>query len=356
MDNTTTRGRGFTGAGIISGLAIAGIVGAMGAAVVGVSSDDAVYFASGNAPEKVKGPDACAECHPKEAEAWKTTHHHATFIDLPRNDKAREIADKMGIRAIKSDSTCLTCHFTVQGSGSDLEPISGISCESCHGAGADWIDIHSSYAEGVTRETETEAQRLARIEAAVDKGMLSPMDLYAVAENCYQCHTAPNEELVNKGGHPAGSNFDLVAWSQGEVRHNFNRTDGASNAEASPESLRVMWILGKMLDLEYGIRGLANATADSNYSEAMKQRISRAYKQLNQINGIAPIGQIDTILASVTSGDLKPNNEAALLASAEKVKAAAQDFASTNDGSGLGALDKYVDQIKAKAKGTAYDG
>ena len=31
MNNTTTRGRGFTGAGIISGLAIAGVVGAMGA-------------------------------------------------------------------------------------------------------------------------------------------------------------------------------------------------------------------------------------------------------------------------------------------------------------------------------------
>ncbi|GAB4547986.1 MAG: multiheme c-type cytochrome [Phycisphaerales bacterium] len=353
--NETTKTRGFTGAGLIGGLAIVGLFGAVGtAAIVGAAREDTVLYASGDKPGEIAGPDKCAECHPKEAEAWKATHHHATFIDLPRNDKAREIADKLGIRRIKADSTCLSCHFTVQGAA-ELEPISGISCESCHGAGENWIDIHSTYAAGADRDTETEAQRLQRIEAAVDNGMLSPMDLYAVAENCYQCHTAPNEELVNKGGHPAGSNFDLVAWSQGEVRHNFNRTDNTNNAKADQNTLRVMFVLGKMLDLEYGLRGLAGATENALFAKAMAQRSDRALKQLAQINEVVAIPQIATMIGAVDRSDLKLNNADTLNAAADAVKAAARDFANSNDGSGLGDLDKFVPG-EDKWKGSAYEG
>lgn len=355
MMNETTKTRGFTRVGLIGGIAIAGFVGAVGTSeITGVISEEPVLYASGNNPDQISGPDKCAECHPKEAEAWKTTHHHATFIDLPRDEKAREIADKLGIRRIKADSTCLSCHFTVQ-SAAEMEPISGISCESCHGAGEAWIDVHSTYAQGVDRDTETEAQRLHRIEMAVDKGMLSPMDLYAVAENCYQCHTAPNERLVNTGGHPAGSDFDLVAWSQGEVRHNFNRTDNTINGKADQNTLRVMFVLGKMLDLEYGVRGLAGATDSALFAKAMAQRSDRAMKQLAQINGIVAIPQIDTMLAALERSDLKLNNAEKLNAAAEAIKAAARDFASTNDGSELGDLDKYIPG-EDKWKGSAYEG
>lgn len=353
--NDSTHKRGFTGASVVAGLAIVGLLGAVGtAAIVGSTAADPVLYASGDNPGKIAGPDKCAECHPKESEAWQTTHHHATFIDLPRDDKAREIADKMGIRRIKADSTCLSCHFTVQGA-TEMEPISGISCESCHGAGEDWIDIHSTYADGADRETETEAQRIVRIEAAVAKGMLSPMDLYTVAENCYQCHTAPNEKLVNTGGHPAGSNFDLVAWSQGEIRHNFNRTDNTSNAPADQDTLRVMFVLGKMLDLEYGARGLAGATESKDYAKAMAQRTNRALKQLGQVNGIVEIPQITTMLGALEAGDLKLNNSEKLLAAADAIKAAARDFAANNDGSGLAALDKFVPG-EDKWKGSAHGG
>ena len=353
--NETTKARGFTRVGLIGGVAIAGFIGAVGTAeFVSVMSGEPVLYASGNNPDQIAGPDKCAECHPKEAEAWKATHHHATFIDLPRNEKAREIADKLGIRRIKADSTCLSCHFTVQ-SAAEMEPISGISCESCHGAGEAWIDVHSTYASGVDRETETDAQRLHRIEMAVDKGMLSPMDLYAVAENCYQCHTAPNEELVNKGGHPAGSDFDLVAWSQGEVRHNFNRTDNTNNGNANQDTLRVMFVLGKMLDFEYGVRGLAGATESALFAKAMAQRSDRAMKQLAQINEIVPIPQIATMLGSLERTDLKLDNAETLNAAADAIKKAARDFASTNDGSGLGALDKFIPG-EDKWKGSAFEG
>ena len=52
-------------------------------------------------PAKVLGPDVCGECHKDAIALWKDTKHSSTFSKLPRTDKAREIANKMGIKRIK---------------------------------------------------------------------------------------------------------------------------------------------------------------------------------------------------------------------------------------------------------------
>ena len=66
-------------------------------------------------PTEIRGPDACGECHKNSVELWKNTHHATTFQSLPRSDKAKEIAKAMGIRRIKNESDCLSCHFTSAG-------------------------------------------------------------------------------------------------------------------------------------------------------------------------------------------------------------------------------------------------
>src|SRR6185369_16624764 len=71
---------------------------------------------------KVVGPNACGECHKQEVEAWKGTHHFKTFSEMPRKTAAKEIAEKMGVRRIKSESLCLNCHFTVQQKDNAEEP------------------------------------------------------------------------------------------------------------------------------------------------------------------------------------------------------------------------------------------
>ena len=63
-------------------------------------------------PANVKGPSACGECHENSVKAWRGSHHFSTFKAMPRSDKAREIADKLGIKRVKSESDCLSCHFT----------------------------------------------------------------------------------------------------------------------------------------------------------------------------------------------------------------------------------------------------
>jgi len=302
-------------------------------------------------PTKVKGPDACGECHKSSGSIWKLTRHAKTYKDMPRSKEAKAIAKAMGIKRIRAESDCLSCHFTSAEVNGKVSAIAGITCESCHGAGADWIKVHGDYGgENVTRDNEDPAHRAERLGKADAAGMIRPTRLYSVAANCYGCHTVPNERLVNEGGHPAGSRFELVSWSQGEVRHNVQYTK--DNNGASAERKRMMYIVGKALDLEFGLRGVAKATQKANYAKAMAKRAKRAEKALQKIAEVIQTPEIDEMLSVAGAARLKLNNEAALNESADKVAAAAQKLSSEYDGSAFAAVDALIpgaDKYKGKA-------
>ena len=295
-------------------------------------------------PSKVVGSKSCAECHAPAVESWKQTPHFQTWSTLHRKDAAREIASKMGVRSIKRGDVCLQCHYTRQKTEDRIRPISGVSCESCHGPAKDWMDIHNDFGgEGVTKEQETAEHRKMRIQKSVEHGMRHPSNLYAIAQNCYNCHTVPNEKLVNTGGHQAGSEgFELVAWSQGMVRHNFARTNQQSNAENSPERLRKMYVVGAMVDLEYSLRALSKATQRAQYAVSMAQRVDAARKRLKKIQGKIDNAHVKQAVEAGFKPALKLNNEKALSAAADTTGEAARAFAKNADGSTLEALDPML--------------
>jgi hypothetical protein len=302
-------------------------------------------------PAKVMGPDACGECHKKSVAVWKLSHHATTFKDLPRKKEAREIADKLGLKRIKAESDCLSCHFTSAEVEGKVKAIAGIGCESCHGASKDWIKTHSDFGgKDVTVETESpdhKKERYAKSEAA---GMIRPIRLYEVAANCYGCHTVPNEKLVNVGGHAAGSKFELVSWSQGEVRHNVWYSK--ENNAAAPERKRMMYIIGKTLDLEYALRGVAKATTKDTYATSMARRAKAAREAVEEIAQAVELPELDEIVAVAAEAKLKLNNEANLAAAADKIAAAARKIAHNYDGSQFAALDPLIPGPD-KHKGTA---
>ena len=296
-------------------------------------------------PAKVLGAENCKECHAPIFEAWEKTHHFLSFAagtgDKPamhRSDEAKAILKKMGERSAKRGA-CVQCHYTGQASDTGrVKTISGTSCESCHGGGKDWNKVHSN---------KEDPMALAKSEPL---GMIRPHMTYAVAANCFTCHTVPNEELVNKGGHTAGSAFELVSWSQGEVRHNLQKTEGKSNPEASAGHKRMLYVVGRLLDLEFGLRGLASATADGAYSQAMIKRVQSAKAKLGEIASADKA--IGDIAALVDDGALKAGNAAALKATADKISQASQAFSQANDGTKLAAIDSKIpgpDQYKGKA-------
>ena len=301
---------------------------------------------------KIVGPNACAECHKQEVEAWKGTHHFKTFREMPRNTAAKEIAEKMGVRRIKSDSVCLNCHFTVQLKNNKEEPVAGISCESCHGAGKDWIKVHSGFS-GKKEQTETKAEEEARWKLADSKGMIRPRSLYQLAKNCYGCHVVPQEDLVNKGGHRAGSDFELVSWSQGEVLHNTWYSKGKDNVPASAARKRMLYLVGLGVDLETALRAVGKATVRKPYAFEMAARADRARKQLAAAAKAAPnVPEIAKMVEFAYSAGLKLNNERSLTAAADGVSTLLASITEKYDGSTMVGLDGLIPGPD-KFKGTA---
>ncbi len=292
-------------------------------------------------PAKVKGPDECGECHTATVKLWKKTKHATTFKKLPRKKASKKIAKAMGLKRIKAGSDCLSCHFTSAIPKGKVKPIAGISCESCHGEGSDYIKVHSDYGgKGKTIDNEDPAHKKQRIAASDAAGMIRIVNLYQIADNCYGCHTVPNEKLVNVGGHPAGSDFDLVAWSQGEIRHNVWYSK--SNDEASANRKRMMYVVGISLDLIHAMRGVALATADGTYAAKMIKRAEAARDALASIAGKISAPEIGKVVAAAKGVKLALGNAATLKSAADKASTAAKAFAAKYDGKAFAALDSMI--------------
>jgi hypothetical protein len=293
-------------------------------------------------PDKTVGPNACAECHKQEAEAWKGTHHFKTFREMPRRPRGNEIGKRMGVRRVKSEALCLGCHFTVQRKNGREETIAGISCESCHSAAQDWIKVHGEFS-GKTEATETKAEKEARWRLAESKGMIRPGSIYRLAKNCYGCHVVPREDLVNVGGHRAGSAFELVSWSQGEVRHTTWHSKGKDNVPASAARKRMLYLVGLGVELETALRAVGKATVRRAYAFEMAKRADRARKQLAAAAKAAPtVPEIAEIVKLSYSAGLTLNNERRLSAAADGISKQLALITEKYDGSTMGGLDSMI--------------
>ncbi len=309
--------------------------------LAGVCLAGALCAGAAAEPEAVLGHTDCAECHENSALLWEKTRHARSFNEVHRSDEGRDIASKMEVKRVKGEgSPCLGCHYTVrrEDDGSD-KPIAGVSCESCHGPGRDWLPRHSEFSgkEEADETAEEEAQRWADSEA---HGMIRPGAILALASNCFGCHVVPDEELINKGGHTAGSDFELVSWTQGEVRHNVWYTD--ANEVPGTERLRMLYVLGLAADLEHSLRALAKATAKAEYAVSMAKRVQRARLRLQQLAEAAGLPELDALSGAAASAQLKLNNAAELNGAADAVAAAAAAVAADHDGSRLAAADALI--------------
>jgi hypothetical protein len=297
-------------------------------------------------PMKVVGSDQCAKCHQAEVQQWMRTPHFATFDALHRKPEAKEIANRLDLRSIKRNETCTRCHYTQQDQGGRVRVVAGISCESCHGAAADWLAVHADYGgQNVTKEMESPEHRQRRLADSFARGMNNPHNVYLIAKQCYNCHTVPHESLVNIGGHVAGSQeFELVAWSQGVVRHNFLRTGGSVNAESTHAKIRVIYVVGVMSDLEYSLRAVAVATKKATFGVASARRAARMKQRLVKIQKLVNDPLVQSALDAVATVELRLNNSAALVAAADTIAHAAFEFAEQADGDRLAALDPLLPQ------------
>jgi len=285
----------------------------IGAAAVSGWRGSSVIFADGltvpvptgviRDPGQIVGPDACAECHEKEHRVWMDSAHQADSQTLTRDAEAKRIAKAMGVRRIKTDARCASCHYTVQQIvGKRPKSISGVSCESCHSAGAGWIDPHAQFGDGAeTALDETDQHRAERYQYCESMGMIHPAKLYGLASACYSCHTITDRELIEVGGHPTGEDFELVCWSQGDIRHNFIRDGADSNPASSPERQRVMYLIGAAVRLEYGLRAATSGGPSGTLLSAIEHL--EAIHAVQEIDAVGRLIEIGKEAASVDGAD-----------------------------------------------------
>ena len=302
-------------------------------------------------PRAVLGDQACVKCHTGEVRVWRDTPHAKTFKTLHRSREAAAIAQRLGLRSIKHEGRCASCHYTSQSKGRSAaaamgphDVIAGVSCESCHGAARDWLDIHHDYGgEGVTRWTESPSHRADRIARSVAAGMRNPHNVFAMAQACLRCHTTGDETLVNVGGHTAGSlNFEMVSWSQGSVRHNFARDPDGRNAVESPERMRVMFVAGLIAEFEAGLRATAAATRKDTFGMTVAQRTQRSAKRMQNLNRIVSSPHLREVLEIWDAKELRLNNREPLLRAADRIAEIGYRFAEETNGESLAALDPYI--------------
>jgi len=295
-------------------------------------------------PNKIEGQEKCGECHVSEFAVWKESAHAKGFREMHKREAARSIAGKLGFALIKRDSLCLKCHFTPQIKRGQLIARAGVSCESCHGEGQDWINIHNSYG-AETFQQETPEHREQRISESRRLGMRRPSDLYPVVASCFGCHLVAEEELVNVGGHPSSSgSFEFLEWSQGQNRHNFLQSlragDGTQNAKRSPERQRVMYLAGKTVDLEYTLRALAKAEGRGPYQAAFNTRRKKGWAAVKKINGATPLPELDEMGRVIKGIDF--NDPASLVAGADSIGELTRRLLGRVDGAKLAALDRLI--------------
>jgi hypothetical protein len=149
------------------------------------------------------GPGKCTDCHDhKDEKEWSEKRdgdgrgkQHINALNQladPKSDgwaKAIGLADPYDVRG-----TCVKCHATVVRGSPDF----GISCESCHGAGRDYLQPH---------------QEKGAYEKSIPLGM---RDVWKKPEtwvsDCLTCHVLgdnPSDPKLAAAGHPTGANFQV---------------------------------------------------------------------------------------------------------------------------------------------------
>ena len=234
------------------------------------------------------GPKKCQECHRAEYGVWEGTQHFKTLRSAHKNKKAKAIvAASGGAKSMRRNETCANCHYSLI----DGKASAGPSCESCHGAASEWLKKHNDLG-GAKPGEETADHKAKRLAAAKAAGMIHSSMLYDIAENCNGCHTMQNVDPATAGklidaGHPINGEYELVKYSQGQVRHRFYPPDVTKNKEMTKAEMANMFLTGHAVGIVYATNGLKKSN-NATYKAEMEKRIASATKALSAVKGQVP--------------------------------------------------------------------
>ena len=149
------------------------------------------------------GPGKCTDCHDHSDEKeWSEKRDgdgkgklHLDALNQLEDSRSAAWGTAVGLKDVyDAGGACARCHATVVRGSSEF----GVTCESCHGAGRDYLRPH---------------QDKGAYAAAVALGMADVVkkpDTWA--RRCLACHVLgadAGDAALIQAGHPSGSQFDL---------------------------------------------------------------------------------------------------------------------------------------------------
>jgi len=256
-----------------------------------------------------KGPKACEECHESEVGVWKKTRHAKSYKKFHKSKEAKRLSKVLRGKSPKKNPVCTKCHYTMvtKKVGKKPRARAGTSCESCHGAASEWLDIHKDF--GAYKENnEPPKHRAKRLAAARKAGMIYSSMHFEIAENCMSCHGLARPDIdasklakLLENKHPVKREFELVRYSQGSVRHRFYKPDVSQNKKMTQVEMARLYVTGQAAKLVSASAAVKRAK-DAAYRNLQVDRVESARKALGAVRGIPAVA---ALLAS-------PSRQAAL--------------------------------------------
>lgn len=173
-----------------------------------------VSFAGGQDGSKYVGVKKCKNCHNAESKGdqygkWAKMKHSKAYETLA-SDKAKEVAEKLGVKDPQKDDKCLKCHETAFGKKDKLDKSfkaqMGVQCESCHGPGGFHVKTRLADAAG-----DDEDDVFGSEEADEERKVLPKGEMTAKVEEkaCTGCHSKES---------PTFKDFDFSERSE-KIKH-----------------------------------------------------------------------------------------------------------------------------------------
>jgi Cytochrome c554 and c-prime len=205
-----------------------------------------------------------------EFSLWLARDKHAQAYQVLDGDLGRRILKNLygADKAQWDESACLACHTNplaaAESSVLKQERLSGVGCESCHGAAAQWLDAH------------TKPEWMCKTREEKNAYGMKPMgDPVALAQTCVGCHVgapptdgAPvrdmNHDMI-AAGHPR-LDFELSAFLANMPPH-WDEKSQAKHHGADYEAR--VWAVGQVVTAQAALELLTDRArnADSPLSE-----------------------------------------------------------------------------------------
>lgn len=226
-----------------------------------------------------------------EFSIWNKSDPHAQAYATLLTPASIKISRNLGINAAHESNKCLNCHANnaaIEKQGGNFNVQEGVGCESCHGAGSRYINVHT---EGDYR-------------SSVRAGLYPTADPHKRATLCVSCHLGndDNRKITHEimgAGHPRLS-FELNTFSSIQPAH--YQQDNDYRARKGEITDLQVWAVGQLVATQQFLHNIESFPSAGLFPELVHMDCYSCHEQMSKVNWSA------NPLAPLPPGELRYND------------------------------------------------